>query len=286
MRKKEPEKDALTQTTSDEEMLKPRTREEEIQSVREALRGILPELVRRNLYEKLSFPDPGQADEDIFEKLLYEFQLVQRISGLQQDLQYVRFAEQEKQREEQERQREKSIFKSTLKLARKGHIDAQKELCKFYQTGFYTQVSESSAFKWILKAAQNGDEEAQRKVGAFFYNGYGTKKNEETGFYWYMRAAEQGSSKAQKCIGDYYSRGAGVQQNLETAFAWYLKAAQNGNRSAKYLVGLCYYEGTGVPQDLTLAFQWMKAVAPEHGSARKFLKRHKKEFLQFGGEGS
>ena len=117
---------SLTQTTSDEEMLKPRTREEENQSVREALRRILPELVRRNLYEKLRFPDPGQADEDIFEKLLYEFQLVQRISGLQQDLQYVRFTEQEKQREEQERQRkeqerqrEKSIFKSTLKLARK-----------------------------------------------------------------------------------------------------------------------------------------------------------------------
>ena len=87
-------------------------------------------------------------------------------------------------------------------------------------------------------------------MGAFFYNGYGTKKNEETGFY------------------------------------WYLKAAQNGNRSAKYLVGLCYYEGTGVPQDLTLAFQWMKAAAPEHGSARRFLKKHRKEFLQFGREES
>ena len=286
MRKKEQEKDALTQTASDEEMLKPRTREEENQSVREALRRILPELVRRNLYEKLGFPDPGQADEDIFEKLLYEFQLVQRISGLQQDLQYVRFAEQEKQSEEQERQREKSIFKSTLKLAREGDIDAQKELCKFYQTGFYTQVNESAAFQWILTAAQNGDKDAQQKVGAFFCNGYGTEKNDESGFYWYMCAAEQGSSKAQKCIGDCYSNGIGVLQNLETAFAWYLKAAQNGNRSAKYLVGLCYYEGTGVPQDLTLAFQWMKAAAPEHGSARRFLKRHKKEFLQFGGEGS
>lgn len=280
VREKGPEKGTLTQREEELvwEKLEPRTQEEENQSVREALRRIAPKLGQRNIYKEPLFPKPGQEYGDIFEKLIYEFRLAQRIHALEEKKwDWLR---------EQEEQRKKSVFENTLKLAQGGDIDAQKELCKFYQTGFGTQVSESSAFQWILSAAQNGDEEAQRKVGALFYNGYGTEKDEESGFYWYMRAAEQGSCKAQKCIGDYYSRGAGVQQNLETAFAWYLKAAENGNRSAKYLVGLCYYEGTGVPQDCALAFQWMKAAAPEHGSARRFLKKHQKEFLQFGGEKS
>lgn len=277
-REKGPEKDIQTSTHGEESVGKePRTREEENQSVREALRRIVPELIQRNILEKQPCPEPGQDENDIFEKLLYEFRLAQQIYAMRRE-KWAWFEEQEEQ--------EKSLCLRTPWSLPRGDIDAQKRLCEFYQKGFGTQASPSSAFQWALTTAKSGDEEAQRKVGTFFYNGYGTEKNEGSAFYWFMRAAEQGSSMAQKRIGDYYSRGVGVPQSSEAAFTWYLKAAENGDRSAKYLVGLCYYEGTGIPQDLSLAFQWMKADAPEHGSARKFLKNHQKEFLQFGGEES
>ena len=128
----------------------------------------------------------------------------------------------------------KYYFEETLKLAKKGDVDAQVLVGLSYYNGHGVEKDYTQAAVWWRKAADQGRAEGQYLIGICYYNGQGVKQNTEMAIYWWKLAAKQGHEESQKLLAQ-YGQTDNEQQPVEELsedeklYAENIKAAKQGD---------------------------------------------------------
>ncbi|UZO02372.1 uncharacterized protein OCT59_020853 [Rhizophagus irregularis] len=175
----------------------------------------------------------------------------------------------------------------SLKLAKKGDLEAQYNLAICYMDGKGVRKDKKKALKWflksenkyfkiilnknerefkrILKLAIENDSTAQNNMGNFYNrigfcyaNGIGTAKDNKKAFEWYTKSAIAGCANGQCNLGFCYANGIGTAKDDNKAFEWYLKSAENEFEIAQNYIGDCYNYGIGTDKDKDKAIYWYK----------------------------
>lgn len=121
----------------------------------------------------------------------------------------------------------------------------------------------------LKKRAEQGDLQAQFDLCLYYEHDNDTPQDCTEIFNRQKTAAEHGNSSAQLAIGKAYSEGEFVSQDYIEALKWYKLAANNGNFMAMIFIGRMYEEGKGVAQDSIEAKKWKaKAEAKAEAKAR------------------
>lgn len=119
-------------------------------------------------------------------------------------------------------------------------------------------------FKTLLKAAEQGDVEAQNRLAVCYRTGRGVSQDEKEGMRWHRLAAEQGQADSQHALGNWYSyawmRG---KSEDEKAVFWFQKAAEQDHMDSQYDLSICYREGRGVPANVTQGDYWLEKAAEQ-----------------------
>ena len=89
-----------------------------------------------------------------------------------------------------------------------------------------------TAHQIFLKLAKKGHVEAQFNLALIYDLGKGVPKNHKEAVKWYRLAAEQGLAEAQLNLGVNYGLGRGVPQYYVLAHMWHNLAGSNGNEIA------------------------------------------------------
>ena len=80
-----------------------------------------------------------------------------------------------------------SAFKWFHKAAKRGHLDAQKNVAAMYDEGKGVEQDKAKALEWLLKAAEQGDSEAMFSVFARYHHGIGVEADEAKAMEWAER---------------------------------------------------------------------------------------------------
>lgn len=81
--------------------------------------------------------------------------------------------------------------------------------------------------RWLTVAAEGGHVQAQIELARTYQSGeHGVAADHAAAANWYRRAAEQGDVGAQLMLADSYAFGRGVTQDLKQAYVWYLVAGE------------------------------------------------------------
>ncbi|PKY44559.1 HCP-like protein [Rhizophagus irregularis] len=167
----------------------------------------------------------------------------------------------------------------SLKLAKKGDLEAQYNLAICYMDGKGVRKDKKKALKWflksenkyfkiilnknerefkrILKLAIENDSTAQNNMGNFYKYGKGTDRNEKKAFEWYTKSAIAGCANGQYNLGVCYENGIGTAKDDNKAFEWYLKSAEAENEMAQNNLGIYYRHGKGTDKNEIKAFEWI-----------------------------
>jgi hypothetical protein len=142
-----------------------------------------------------------------------------------------------------------------LFAASKGDVDAQYNLGRAYQSGFFGAQDIDQAANWYQKAAAQGYTEAQNALGMILVS---YRHDYADAAQWFGRAATNGDAYAQYNLGVLYYDGLGMAQNEQAAADWYKKSAARGFVEAQKALGRAYFSGQGANQDHVAAYQWLK----------------------------
>ena len=85
-----------------------------------------------------------------------------------------------------------------------------------------------TAHQIFLKLAKKGHVEAQYNLGVMYEHGRGVPKNHKEAVKWYRLSAEQGDASAQFNLGILYAKGEGVPQDYVLAHMWWNLAGSSG----------------------------------------------------------
>lgn len=121
------------------------------------------------------------------------------------------------------------------KKARKGNVDSQVFLWKYYSTNDSVAV-----LKWLQMAADEGDAESQYTLSLFYEFGqYGLPKDSNKVRYYVIKAAHQGNTNALYRLATFYNDGLmGLECNMEKASLYFKAAAEKGHNESKFWYGL------------------------------------------------
>lgn len=145
------------------------------------------------------------------------------------------------------------LSKELMSKAKKGDIEAQLNLSKFY----IENSENEKASKWLYSAAKSGNKEAEEllysfyskelekyakegnaeaqfRTGKYYHKGEGVKENPKKAAVWYDLAASQNHALARESLGTYYNK------QLEG------RAINNNEPDMQYYLGLCYFNGKGI----------------------------------------
>jgi len=161
-----------------------------------------------------------------------------------------------------------SEFEDTLKLAKNGNIEAQKELGQLFLEGFNGPPNPEESFKWFLKAAEQGDTYAQDFLCLANYKLMGVDASKAdvfcTSFEDILKLAEAGNIEAQLEIAMRFISGTeGAPFDPKQGFKWFLKSAEQGHSGGQYMVCSYYAGGTLVEVSKSEAFKWCKKSAEQ-----------------------
>ena len=165
-------------------------------------------------------------------------------------------------------------FEILLRVAKKGHIQAQKIIANMYELGQGVESNTAETIKWYRLAAEQGDVVAQNNLASFLLD-----EQPEEAIKWYIVAAEQNFPFAQEVLGDIYSGKIGRSsvvmersRDYYQAFKWYQKAANHGFPLACHRLGEMYASGQGVAKNEEQAVKWYQKAASNHyGISQKIL---------------
>lgn len=137
--------------------------------------------------------------------------------------------------------------------------------------GINTDVDLLHAAKIYMFLAKRGNVDAQRELGDMFMKGEGVAQNYSLGRTYLKKACLAGDPKAMCMMGNVYQRGVGVRTNQRLAFRLYLAAAQKGESHGYYGVGNMLYKGIGVRQDYKMAEMYLLKGSEEGNAKCDFL---------------
>ena len=118
-----------------------------------------------------------------------------------------------------------------------------------------------TAHQIFLKLAKKGHVEAQFNLALIYDLGKGVPKNHKEAVKWYRLAAEQGLAEAQLNLGVNYGLGRGVPQDYVLAHMWHNLAGSNGNEIAIKMRNILAKEMT--PQQLEKAQEMARNWKPK-----------------------
>lgn len=128
-------------------------------------------------------------------------------------------------------------FEIVLDRAKRGSVEAQFNVGRFYHDGKGTEEDPIEAARWWFKAAQQGHSDAKRRLRTllreelrFSEQGPGLAR------WWFGQEradAEAGDAEAQSVVGEMYMRGHGTCPDEIAAVKWWRKAAGQGHSGAK-----------------------------------------------------
>jgi len=118
-----------------------------------------------------------------------------------------------------------------------------------------------TAHQIFLKLAKKGHVEAQYNLALIYDLGKGVPKNHKEAVKWYRLAAEQGLAEAQLNLGVNYGLGRGVPQDYVLAHMWHNLAGSNGNEIAIKMRNILAKEMT--PQQLEKAQEMARNWKPK-----------------------
>lgn len=165
-------------------------------------------------------------------------------------------------------------FEILLRVAKKGHIQAQKIIANMYELGQGVESNTAETIKWYRLAAEQGDVVAQNNLASFLLY-----EHPEEAIKWYTIAAERNFPFAQEVLGDIYSGKIGISsstleryRDYSQAFSWYQKAAKQDFPVACHRLGEMYASGQGVDKSEEEAVKWYQKAASDHyGMSQKVL---------------
>ena len=115
--------------------------------------------------------------------------------------------------------------------------------------------------KILIRLARRGHTQAQRMLGDRFERGNGVQRNYETAAKWYTRAARSGDVVAQRNLGYLHESGLLGEENHAEAAKWYLKAAKQGDPEAQRSLAYIYESGLAGKIDEIEAAKWLDRAA-------------------------
>ena len=126
----------------------------------------------------------------------------------------------------------KELVDKTIKAARSGNRQAQRDLGGLYRTGAGNVIKQSyeEAAKWYRKAAEQGYVVAYFELQGLYEQG---KIDEKAYVEWLRKTAEQGLAWAQFELGRLHEGGDGVPKSYEEAIKWYRKAIDGFRKQFK-----------------------------------------------------
>ena len=134
----------------------------------------------------------------------------------------------------------------------------------------YDHKEYKSAFKSFLRAAEAGHVEAMYATGMMYHDGLGTTENRSKAVEWWGRAADRGNFRAQYNLGLAYHLGEGVKRNDDYAYNLVLTSAEAGYPLAQYTVGTFCMNGYGAKKSESEAFKWfLKGLTLKNITRRK-----------------
>lgn len=148
---------------------------------------------------------------------------------------------------------------------------------------------EKAAFEQALAKAKKGDINAMKEVAGYFAAGKGTAKNDAQSNYWtkqsqdtqdahdaqkFLAGAQAGDIAAMRELANRYQQGKGIEKSAEQATAWQdkadaltaenaLKKAQEGNINAMLQLSEYYQKGKGVEKSAEKSREWKEKAQAE-----------------------
>lgn len=146
--------------------------------------------------------------------------------------------------------KEQEIARAALERAKKGNINAMREVAAYYEQGKGVLKSSENANYWkkqaiaadqhalamqTLEEAKTGNVEAMFEMANFYEKGKGVKADAKEAALWKKKyydikaeialsAARDGDIEAMREISEYYAEGKGVEKNLTESAMWAQKA--------------------------------------------------------------
>lgn len=158
------------------------------------------------------------------------------------------------------------------KAAKKGHVQSQNSLGIMLELGRGVPKNLVKAAEWYRKAAERNCSWGQFNLGVYYEEGLGVPQDETKAFSLFDKSAQQGNQHAQCRLAKMYLEGRGVGKDSIKAAAWYWKAAEQDNLEAQFQLALLYFQGLGVPKDYTKSFEYAyKSAEKGYLSAQSLL---------------
>ncbi len=136
--------------------------------------------------------------------------------------------------------------------AKQGHLIAQIELAKRYESGNGVPQDDKQALYWRICAAKQGDKDSCFIVAECFANGRIVEKDMITAVRWYLTAAKKGSKEASEVIERLEN-----EMCIELTYVY----ANSGKAEAQFELGLRYETGYGIRQSVSKALMWYEKAA-------------------------
>ena len=143
--------------------------------------------------------------------------------------------------------------------AKRGHVQAQRELADIYRMGlYYADVDLQEAFRWYSKAAENGDAQAQYQLSLFYEDGLVVDKDYKKFVSLCIQAANGGCVDAMLHYAAVTERTCGVHKGGELIYKFAKMASDHDSAEGHKALARCYEEGIGVKKNK------LKAIALTH----------------------
>jgi TPR repeat protein len=153
--------------------------------------------------------------------------------------------------------------KTLLSQARRGHVEAQFALGKYYDA----LVTESGgdpwlrhlkmALNWFRKAAEKGHAKAQHQLGQIYAWRFSKLHDFDAALFWLNKAIEQGDSDAAISLG----RALKDRDDVTGAIRCWEQAIAMGNTEGFYCLGHTYLDGEGVERNKDKAIALFRQAA-------------------------
>lgn len=119
------------------------------------------------------------------------------------------------------------VYKFQLKLASRGHPDAQHKLGMLYETGRGVPLNVDFARQWYERAAAQDYKPAINRLVYLDISKNGFSDKHKTWLDNISQEAKEDDGEAQFLLGQMYARGLATEQNLDTAIVLLRKASGN-----------------------------------------------------------
>lgn len=126
----------------------------------------------------------------------------------------------------------------------------------------------------IRAAAELGHFDAQKQLGKYYLTGYCNDpvwQNRDTipcdtvkAVRWFERSALQGDVESANIAAHHFISGNGVARDFAKAYSLYSLNASQNDYDSQYGLGLCYYYGLGVEKDSQLAIRYLTEAIDWH----------------------